>query len=217
VRVECESCKELVAARFAIDGDAVRATCPVCDHVMTASGPPAVAPDPAAQCPKCGAARAADAAACATCGLSVARMAAYTEARDAEVPAEVRDAWTQATERWAEPASHDELFRRVAAHGCYAWAAGRYRTRKDAVAVRQLDRLRRAAEATLFASATVRPDATARPYRAATAVLLALIIAIAVGLVYAMVVRDRPLSPATPARPAQPLTPGHPVGPSSIR
>jgi len=148
-------------------------------------------------------------------------MAAYHAAAEAAVPEAVRAAWTRATELWTEQARHDELMREVAAHNGYAWAASRYRTRPgDSIAARQLDRLRRAAEATLLASATVRPDAGKQPYRGLIGVLAVLIFALIVGVVGATVLRGpgaRPAAPIDPAAPARPLTPGHPVSPSTIR
>ena len=174
-------------ASFAIDGRALRATCPACRHVMCvpegsggAEGEGSVAersraavapvdaldslaasaldaPEDASTCPKCGAVRRADAPACGSCGLTVARMAAYIEARDAAVPDPVREAWTRVTAAWRDDARHDHLLHLVARYHAYAWAAGRYRTRgDDAVARRQLARLRRAAEVTLYAGATAR-------------------------------------------------------------
>lgn len=220
MRVECEACHELVEASLAVEGGSVRATCPACHHV-TAAAVAASAPADAPACPKCGAALAAEATACPSCGLAAARMAVFSDARDAAVAEPVREAWARAAEAWSEPARHDELFRQVAAHNSYAWAAGRYRTRgRDPIAERQLDRLRRAAEATLLVSATVRPDAAARPYRATIGVLAIMVVAIVVGLAYALVMRDA--TPATPTAPAaapqvRPLTPGHPVSPSTIR
>jgi hypothetical protein len=225
-------------ASFAIDGPTARATCPACHHVMTVregsprdapgarpvepprATAPAVpgareastargSPDDASLCPKCGAARVAGAEACGACGLAIARMAAYIDARDAAVPDPVREAWARAAAAWDDEARHDELLRQVASHNAYAWAAGRYRTRGgDAVARRQLERLRRAAEATLLASATVRA-AEARPYRGTAGVLAVLIVVIAIGLLYAVVIRDHP-SPRA-------LVPGHPVSPSTIK
>ena len=190
MRVECEACRELVAASLAVEASALRATCPACGHVTLAALAASTAGDTsdAPLCPKCGAPRRADATSCATCGLAAARMAAYTDAREAAVPDSVRAAWARVEEAWSEPARHDELLREAAAHNGYAWAAGRYRTRgRDPIAARQLDRLRRAAEATLLASATARPDAAARPYRSVIGVLAVLIVVIAVGLVYALV------------------------------
>lgn len=230
-------------ASFAIDGHRVRATCPVCQHVMTAAagvgagdgrtddagapGEPIArseAAAPADACPKCGAARSTDATACATCGLAVDRMAAYTDAHDAAVPEPVREAWARALAAWSDDARHHELMRLVATHNTYAWAAGRYRTRgDDPIAQRQLDRMRRAAEATLLASATVRPGSDTRPYRGTAGVLAVLIVVIVVGLLYAVVIRDHPTPRgATRADPAgapgaRPLIPGHPVSPSTIK
>lgn len=248
MRVECESCRDLVVASFAVDGHAVRATCPVCRHVMSVPSPgrapegspeavagastasvagaadapvdvPGDAPDAASLCPKCGAVR-GDAAACGSCGLSVARMAAYIDARDAAVPEPVRDAWTRAVAAWGDDARHVELLRLVASHNAYAWVAGRYRMRgDDAVARRQLERLRHTAEAQLFASATVRSET--KPYRGAAGVLAVLVVVIVVGLLYAVVLRDHPSSRARSLPPGaagvRPLVPGHPVSPSTIR
>jgi hypothetical protein len=218
VRVECESCRELVLAGFEVEGETVRARCPSCQHVMTAELARAGPTDDAPLCPKCGALRRADAAACASCGLTAARMAAYSSEREAAVPGALHDAWTRATERWGDAAVHDELLRMVAGHSAYAWAAGRYRTRaRDPVARRQLERLRRAAEATLFASATARSEARASPYRASRSVLAILIVAVVVGLLYATVIRDSAPPPRAPASPVRPLEPGRPVSPSTIR
>jgi uncharacterized Zn finger protein (UPF0148 family) len=208
-----------VVASFGIDGNTVRATCPACRAVTTATVAAVEVPVAGEHCPKCGAPRRAEAA-CASCGLAADRMAAYTDARDAAVPEPVREAWAHAAEAWNDAAVHDEVLRQVAAHSSYAWAASRYRTRRDTIGERQLDRLRRAAEATLLASATARRDATAKPYRASRSVLAFLIVAIAVGVLYAMVIRDRPApGAASGAAPAavRPLTPGHPVSPSTIK
>jgi hypothetical protein len=254
VRVECESCRALVPASFAIEGDTVRATCAICHHVMSmpeassdaslqaragargraaieaAIDAPTDAPTDALtdaptdargqapQCPKCGAPCPREATACPTCGLTVARMAGYIEARDAAAPGPVRDAWSRAVAAWGDAARHDQLLQVVVTYNAYAWAAGRYRTAgRDAIALRQLDRLGRAAEATLRASAAARPGAVATPYRATTGVLATFIVVIAVGLWYAMVVRDHPLPSRTRPIPARPLNPEHPVHPSSIR
>jgi hypothetical protein len=216
MRVECESCHELVTASFGIAGNTVRATCPACAHAMTVVVGIGAAP-PDARCPKCGAPRRDGVAACASCGLADAHMAAYTDVRDAAVPESVREAWARATAAWEDPACHVEVLRQVATHNCYAWAAGRYRARgRDPVAERQLDRLRRAAEATLLASATVRRDAAAGPYRMTRGVLGFLIVMIAAGLLYATVIRG-PSRSSSARTVTAPLTPGHPVSSSTIK
>jgi uncharacterized Zn finger protein (UPF0148 family) len=219
MRVECESCRELVTASFALEDGALRATCSACRAEMAVPLGAAADGDEAPTCPKCGARRRGDAA-CPSCGLSGERMAAYRDASEGAVPESVRAAWTRVTEGWSEPARHDELLQQVSAHRCYAWAAGRYRSRAgDPIADRQRERMRRAAEATLFASATVRPDAAATPYRATGGVLIVLIIVILIGLFYATVIRpagsSTPQTPQTPSAPAAPLTPGHPASSSN--
>ena len=242
MRVECEACRELTAASFRIDGDAVRVTCSVCGHMMRvpeargeavlaapgaaaievsieasgempveASGPS----DPQPSCPKCGLRYRAEATACPACGLAVARMAAYAEARDAAalapVPEVVQAAWARTALDWNDTARHDELLQLVASNNSYAWAAGRYRMRgRDAVAQRQLERLRRAAEAALLASATPRPDASARTSsRVKRRVLVLLITTITAGALYAMGIADSPAPSGARPVPARLVPPGH--------
>jgi uncharacterized Zn finger protein (UPF0148 family) len=172
------------------------------------------------RCPKCGAPR-SDEPSCPRCGLAADRMAAFVEERDAAVPEPVRVAWSRVSETpdaWADAGRHDELLRQVVAHNAYAWTAARYRTRDDKVSHQQTERLRRTAEATLLASASTRRDAENKPYRATRSVLGFLIVAIVVGVLYAMVIRDRSVrGPSGTPLPAQPLTPGHPVSPSTIK
>ena len=143
-----------------------------------------------ASCPKCGTARDTARTHCATCGLAHDKMAAFEKARD-EVPDALGQAWERAVASWDEPARHDELLRLVTQHDAYAWAAARYRERikargDDTVAQEQLDRVRRAAEATLLANAAARERKAPEPYRYTMAILALMIIAIIAGLVYAM-------------------------------
>lgn len=186
-----------------------------------------VAPAPAS-CPKCAAPRRA-APACPRCGLAGDRMAAYARAAAAAVPPEVEAAWERVLEAWDDTDRHDALLRVVAQHDAYAFAAARYRDAKraapaspapfrrypdhavDAIADRQLDRMRRAAEATLYASSIARQERARAPYRATRAILAMLIFAIVAGLVFAMVLRAHPRDApapapgeAQPAKPAQP-------------
>jgi hypothetical protein len=246
VRVECEACRELTVASFRIEGDAVRVTCSACRHVMSVpgglservvEGPVAVPSDAPiealvdavveardgaaalAPCPKCGAVHRGEARACPACGLAVARMAAYAEARDAAVPEAVPEAvqaaWARTALDWHDTVRHDELLQLVASNNSYAWAAGRYRTRgRDPVARRQLDRLRRAAEAALLASATPRPDASTRTTsRVKRRVLALLITTITAGALYAMGIADSPAPSGARSIPARLVPPGHPARP----
>jgi len=179
--------------------------------------------EPAETCPKCGRSRRGEAA-CPSCGLAADKMASYADNRDANVPDVVRAAWDdlhapvsssppyRGGEPWSDQARHDELLRLVAQHNCYAWAAGHYRDvnrakPEDTVAARQLERLRRAAEATMLAGATARADTAPKPYRATTGILVMLIVALVAGLLYAMVIGDH--EPAGTTTPAQPV-PGSP-------
>jgi hypothetical protein len=99
-------------------------------------------------------------------------------------PDAVTAAWDHTVAQWDNPTRHDALLALVATYSCYAWAASKYRERVgDPIADQQLDRLRKAATATMLATATARPDRTRTPY--SLYVLIAFIILIGVGLVYA--------------------------------
>jgi hypothetical protein len=80
----------------------------------------------------------------------------------------------------------------------------------DAIADRQLDRMRRAAEATMLASATTREVRARSPYRSTISVLLLLIIVIVAGSIVAAMVRSEELAGAAPAE-AQPASPVRPA------
>lgn len=177
---------------------------------------------PAESCPKCGAARQGDRA-CPRCGLAAHRMETFALERDARVPPAVAVAWERALEAWDELPRHDALLQLVAQHDAYAWAAAKYRDAKrarpaspspfrtypderfEAIADRQLDRMRRAAEATMLAGASARRDAHRSPYRATVAVMVMLIVAIIAGLLFATVLQRNPITPAQPGtEPAPP-------------
>ncbi len=103
-------------------------------------------------------------------------------------PDEVVSAWDDTVAHWDEPQRHDVLLAKIATYNCYAWAAGKYKTKAgDPIADKQLERLRKAATASLLATATVRPDETKMPYRNAVLVLVALVILMIVGAIYAKV------------------------------
>lgn len=155
------------------------------------SGAAAKAPE----CPKCGAALKAGAEACASCGLKSARMATFKAERDQAVPAEIRTAWDTVLAKWADEARHDALFLLIAARGEYGWAAGRYREQArersgDAVAPKQMDRIRRAIEATMVVTATARDKPQASPYKNTAMLLVVLLVVMIAGMVY-MFVKSR--------------------------
>jgi hypothetical protein len=157
-------------------------------------------------------------------------MEAYERTREAAVPAVLVAAWDRVLEAWDDAERHDALLAVVAQHDAYAWAASRYRDAKraapaspspfrsypdhavDAVADRQLDRMRRATEATMYASSIAREERARSPYRAARAILAVLVIAVIAGLLFATVLqRNASVVPAsaTPAE-AQPAKPPQP-------
>jgi hypothetical protein len=114
------------------------------------------------------------------------------EDRDRGIPDAVRAAWQGAVDAWDDPARHEAVIAQVAQYSCFAWAAARYKERgDDAIAASQLERLRRAAEATMLATATVRRDSKPSPYRATIALFIVLVLAAIGALVVTMVLHDR--------------------------
>lgn len=112
-------------------------------------------------------------------------------------PDEVVTAWDDAVAHWDDPKRHEALLAKVATYNCFAWAAGQYKAKAgDPIADKQLERLRKAATATLLATASVRPDDAKMPYRNAILILVALVILMLVGAIYAKL-HSRPDEPPT--------------------
>lgn len=136
------------------------------------------------------------------CGLGADRMDSFAQEQDASIPDALAKAWDRAVSAWDDPACHDEVIRLVAQHDAYAWAAARYRTRVgDPIGDRELARVKKAAEVTLYATATARKEASAKPYRAFIAVVVVLIAAMVIGLLYVKMKRDAPEPSPTPLQP----------------
>ena len=147
-------------------------------------------------------------------------MAAFGSQLDAGVPDVARVAWDRVKERWEDTAAHDELLRLTTLHGCYAWVAARYRevkadagppfreagSARDAIAERQLDRIRRAAEVALLTSGSPRPDKGSKAYQSTKLMLGLVIMLIIAGLAYAAYQRMNSSTPEPPA-PTQPAAP----------
>jgi hypothetical protein len=71
------------------------------------------------------------------------------------VPVPLQRAWVQVLLHWQDQARHDALLGVAAEHQGFQWLAGRYRARAgDAIADRQLDRVRRAVLAVMLATAS---------------------------------------------------------------
>lgn len=116
-------------------------------------------------------------------------METFSRNRDAAIPQSLHHAWLRACEDWSSPLHHDELLQLAMHHECYAWLAAKYRdvgrTRDVPAIDAYLNRLRRAAEATLTVSATRRTAHAAGSYSSAQAILLVLIAALVASCVYA--------------------------------
>lgn len=150
-------------------------------------------------------------------------MDAFARDHEASVPDEVRAAWDHAVAHWDDQAAHDALFSRTAQHQAYAWTAARYREASERQpsesapyrqsvegspdALAHLERVRKAAEATLMVTATAHRANQRTPYVSSWLVLGLVAVMIFVGLVLAMHLRDR--EPENP--------PGSTVAPFQVR
>ena len=130
-------------------------------------------------------------------------MAAFVTARAASVPPAVSAAWDALQPHWEEPKRHDALFELAARSDALPWLGGKYRERAkgdDPIATKNLDKIRKAAEATLFATASSRDDQRKRNSFIALGVV-ALVLAIIAAVVYLTAGK-----PAPPSAPTQPQT-----------
>jgi hypothetical protein len=94
-------------------------------------------------------------------------------------------AWEDVTQHWDEVPRHDALLGVVAQYGAYAWIARLYRQHgDDPIARRQLERIRKAAIATMFATQSRKRDTEKMPFKGSFLVLLLVGILTGVGLVY---------------------------------
>jgi len=100
-------------------------------------------------------------------------------------PDAVVQAWDALADHWDDQPRHDALLGLVAQHGCFAWAASQYKTRgDDPIALRQLERVRKAAIATMFTTASKKPEQERLPFKSSFIVLLIVAILTGVGLIY---------------------------------
>lgn len=122
-----------------------------------------------------------------------------------EPPEAVAAAWAACEQAWDEPARHDAFFALVVQHDCFAFAASRYKLRAgDAIADRQLERVRKAATAKLMATGSARRDPTAsKPYRATIALIVLMLVVAIAGLAYVANLKGGAHPPPPP-----PPTPG---------
>jgi hypothetical protein len=120
-----------------------------------------------------------------------------------DAPEAVSAAWNACEQHWDDTARHDALFALVAQHDCFAYAANRYKTRAgDAIADRQLERIRKAAIAKMMATGSARPDSHQKPFRATLALVVLLLVAAVAGLAYVANMHGAAPPPPPPPTPA---------------
>jgi ribosomal protein L40E len=144
-------------------------------------------------CPKCGSLQSI-AVACRKCGLTTTLMPKFRELDADSQPASVTQAWIAAELNWDDPGKHEKFAAAVVDANAFAYAARQYRAAAakrpgDVIATTQIERLRKMAEAALKATAVQRPEKTPMPFKGATMVLVACIVAVVFGLIYAVITR----------------------------
>jgi hypothetical protein len=165
-------------------------------------------------CPKCGTPQKAGAAACTSCGLAVDRWPSFSAERDEKATPDARAAWERVLARWDDESRHEALFAVISARGEYSWAAGRYREQArerpgDAIAAKQMERIKRALEATLLISGTQREKAGPSPYKNLITMLGVLIVVLVVGMAYVFIKSRSSGDDAQSV--SQPVPPGPPA------
>ena len=114
--------------------------------------------------------------------------------------ADLEAVWQKVVDGWDEPGRHDALLGLVTQKAAFSWAAGKYKERAgDPVADKQLERIRKAAVATMFASGAKKPDQDS-PYKRTMVIFIALLVMLFVGLIGVKLIHDsRPTTPSPPA------------------
>jgi|GEM_PF-3261672 len=199
MRVACELCGEVADAVVRVEGDALAVTCAACTGTFAAAiSPAAIASASTAagpRCPKCEAPTTGDGP-CPRCGIAPEHARSW-RGRATEPPtASLGTAWESTLAAWSEEAVHERAAAVATATGDYAWLAARYRAivrdrPDDAMARRQLERLSRRAEATLRATAAAPRRERATSARIPYAVVIAIVLVVAVGLLYARYALDQ--------------------------
>lgn len=146
----------------------------------------------AMECPKCGTAQ-GPASACRRCGLLAEHFSSFSAREGAGANPTLRRAWEACLEDWDDADAHEAFLERAVELSGYAYAARRYRGRLrerpgDATAARQLERVRRMAEAAALSvsAAGRRRERGPEYYRGAILVLVVLAFLAAAGVVYAI-------------------------------
>ena len=203
-----------------MDGGELRARCPACDQVSLASVAGSrnhAAPRDHAggtECPKCGH-RAVTGEACPRCGLSRARMAAWSE--DTTVTPTLLAAWEACLADWNNPDLHDRAASLSLTVTEQPWLARRYRAvlrdrPDDAIATARLARVGKIAQAAVLATAST-PSVSRFRRGSSAAMLLVMVALVVAGIVFVLyLVREN--DDDSRARPrTQPATPRSSVEP----
>ena len=104
--------------------------------------------------------------------------------------AELESAWQVVVDKWDDKAAHDKLLGVAAQSGSFAWVAARYKQRAgDPIADAQLERIRKSAIATMFATGSKRPEPDL-PYKRTIIILGVLLVMLVLGLIAVKLIHD---------------------------
>ncbi len=214
MNVQCVLCKEIVdIGDFRSSNSGIEITCSACGGTYSVDAVRSSAPrSPEAgevACPKCGQPAPEDLAACATCGLVRERFDGFESSQGSHAPDALAELWESCRDSWDDLEAHDRFIKAAMVAEAYRYAAARYRqalreNRDDPIARSGLDDVARRAETAILQSASAGryEDDHKQPYKSVTLLLVVLVALIAMGMVYAVAIRDEPTqgTRVTPAK-----------------
>ena len=112
-------------------------------------------------------------------------METFAKVRDAKVTDEMKAAWQDVAAHWDDPKKHDAAFSLAATQDALPWLGGRYRAEAkagDAMAAMRIEKIIKATEATLLATASER-DPEQRKRAGYIALGVALVVLVIIGIV----------------------------------
>lgn len=203
MNVQCVLCKEIVdIGDFRASDSGIEITCTACGGSYSVDAKQSTAPRSARPgavvCPKCGEPAPEDTAACATCGLVRERYDGFELPQDGDAPDALAELWESCRGSWDDPEAHDRFVKTAMVAEAYRYAAGKYRQAlwenpDDSIARSRLDDVARRAEIAILQTAVAGryEDDYKEPYKNVSLLLAVLIAFIAMGVVYAVLIRDR--------------------------
>lgn len=203
MNVQCVLCKEIVGiGDFRSSDTGIEITCSACGGTYSVEAKRSTAPRPAREgevaCPKCGDPAPEDTAACRKCGLVREQFDGFDTSQGDDASDALAELWESCRDSWDDAEAHDRFVKTAMVGEAYRYAAGKYRQvlrehPDDSIARSRLEDVARRAEAALLRSAAAGryEDDHKEPYKSVSLLLAVFVALIAMGVVYAVLIRDQ--------------------------